>query len=745
MRAEQIERLLQHQTELIGRIALGTDLHTCLLAILERLEALLALPSARGSVLLKGGAQLNMVVAPQLSHDYIEHFDQLKLQSEELRAASLGTTGKLDVSALRLDQEGDRHGHLAKQLGFHHAWISPVYTSKNQHVGWILIYLDETVAASKLQREMIVHFGYLVSLAIEKFNASQREELLTRCLRQAHEKVSSLLALLPELLIVLDEHGTLVDAFGGDQSLLPDAPERLQGKHLDAFWPLGEVNQIRHALDMALRCDETQSFESDVQRDDSHRAIENHMVIVRHYRTDQPNTKHVLWMLRDITPQKQARQRIEQLAYFDPLTELPNRRMLMNQTQKVIERVSREEAFGALIYIDLNDFKRINDSLGHYVGDELLVSIAKRLQLSIRDSDTFARIGGDEFVVLLERLQSSDMQIAEEARSVANRILEALKQSFELSGGQFCIGASIGIALIDTCDHEAAEVLKHADAAMYEAKHRSHQSICFHNASLQQRINNRVRVESEINKSLASHDFLAFFQPQLDQHGKLIAAEALVRWQHPEKGLVYPADFLAVAEGMGVMARIQDLMIEQACTLLTALEQKTMLPDDFRIALNICPSQLKDDGFPQHLQTLLEKHGASPSRFVLELTEGMLIDELPRTIALLNMLREMGFRLAIDDFGTGYSSLAYLKRLPMNEIKIDRSFIADIKHSNDPLGIVDSVVSLSEHFKFDVIAEGIEDQHQLDAMCRKSLRGLQGYYLAKPMCQKDFVDWMRAA
>ena len=745
MRAEQIERLLHHQTELIGRIALGDDFHTCLLAILERLEALLSEPGARSCVLLKGSKQLNMAVAPQLSHDYIEQFDSLSLHSEELRAACEGTTSKLDVSVLRLDKEGDQHGHLARQLGFHHAWLSPVYTSKNQHVGWILIYLIDTAPPSKLQHEIIVHFGYLVSLAIEKFNASQREEILTRCLRQAHEKVSSLLALLPELLIVLDEHGTLVDAFGGDQSLLSETPQMLQGKKLEAFWPHSEVNQIRHALELALRCQDAQTFECDLQREDTHRAIENHMIIVRHYRTDQPDTRHVLWMLRDVTQQKQARQRIEQLAYFDPLTELPNRRMLMNQTQKVIERVSREEAFGALIYIDLNDFKRINDSLGHYVGDELLISIAKRLQQCIRESDTFARIGGDEFVVLLERLQSSDMQIADEARHVANRILKALTQSFELSGGQFYIGASIGIALIDACDQEAAEVLKHADAAMYEAKHRSHEAICFHNANLQQRINNRVRVESEINRSLDKRDFLAFYQPQLDQQGKLIAAEALVRWQHPEKGLVYPSDFLTVAEGMGVMQRIQDLMIEQACTLLGELEQKTVLHDDFRIALNICPSQLKDDDFPRHLQRKLDEFGATPSRFVLELTEGMLIDNLPRTIAMLNTLRDMGFRLAIDDFGTGYSSLAYLHRLPMNEIKIDRSFIADIKHSEDPLGIVESVVSLSEHFKFDVIAEGIEDQHQLDAMSRKSLRGLQGYYLAKPMSQRDFVNWVQAA
>ncbi|MDX1451760.1 MAG: EAL domain-containing protein [Oleiphilaceae bacterium] len=745
MRAEQLEQLLQHQTELIGRIALEPDLNVCLLAIAERLEAILGVTSARCCILRHDADHVRMAVAPQLTTDYPEHFDALNLTLNELAPSDAHEPNKLRVITLELDANGCRHAHLARQMQFHHAWLCPVFSSSNQRIGSVLIYLQQREHLSRLQRETIIHFGHLASLAIEKHLAVQREQVLTRCLRQAHEKVSSLLTLLPELLLVLDDQGQLVDVYGGDYSLLDDNSSQTKGQPLESFWPHGETNQILAHLEQALASSDTQNFETEITSDALTRSIEHRMVSIRHYKADQPEVSHVLWMLRDVTPQKQAQQRIEQLAYFDPLTQLPNRRLLMNRTQKLIERVARDEAYGALIYIDLNEFKRINDSLGHYIGDELLVSVAQRLQDCVRESDTFARIGGDEFVVLLERLRENDVEIASEARRIAERMLASLKLHFELSGGQFYIGASIGIALIDACDSDPLEVLKHADAAMYEAKHRSQGQICFHNAHLQQRIDERLQLESEINQSLARHDFIAYFQPQVDQHGELIAAEALIRWQHPNRGMIQPCDFLNVADGMGVMPRMQELMVEHACSLIAAMKRENMLADNFRVALNICPSQLKLDGFAEKMASMLDSYKVSPDRFVLELTEGMLIDDLPRTIKILETLRDMGFRLSIDDFGTGYSSLAYLNRLPMNEIKIDKSFIADIKHCDDPTGIVDSVLSLSQHFQFDVIAEGIEDAQQFEAISRKSIRGLQGYFLARPMPQQEFVDWMRAA
>jgi len=443
--------------------------------------------------------------------------------------------------------------------------------------------------------------------------------------------------------------------------------------------------------------------------------------------------------------QQQAQEQIEQLAFYDALTNLPNRRLLMNRTQEVIKRIKREHLFGALIFIDLNGFKRINDSLGHYVGDELLISVSHRLQGSIRDVDTIARIGGDEFVILLEDLQPYRQSVEEEARKLAQRTLDDLEQYFELSGGRYKIDASIGIAIIDQYDSDAIEVLKHADAAMYEAKKHTYKNICFHNPSLQLAIDTRLKIESEINDALEHFAFHAHYQPQVDLNGKLIAAEALIRWYHPDKGLIYPSDFIDVAERMGVIHRMQETMLAEICETLKVLETKSCLDNGFRIALNICPSQLKSNHLPRTLMRTLSKYDLSPEYFMLEITEGMLIEDLTKTVDILSELRDLGFKISIDDFGTGYSSLAYLNTLPVNEIKIDKSFMATLTQESNSQGVIDTMITLSKHFQFDVIAEGVEETKQLEIMQCKEVKGVQGYLFAKPMNQTDFIDWVEAA
>lgn len=443
--------------------------------------------------------------------------------------------------------------------------------------------------------------------------------------------------------------------------------------------------------------------------------------------------------------QEKAQEQIEQLAFYDPLTDLPNRRLLMNRTQKVIERIRREHLFGALIFIDLNGFKRINDSLGHHVGDKLLMSVARRLQSSIRESDTIARIGGDEFVILLEDLGASKRLIEREAKQVAQRSLRDLEQHFELSGRRYRIDASIGIAVINEHDNDAIEVLKHADAAMYEAKKHSHQRIRFHNELLQKSIDHHLKVESEINDALDHYAFHAYYQPQVDLNGKLIAAEALIRWHHPDKGVIYPIDFIAIAEQMGAMHKMQETMLTEACETISQLKRLDLLNDEFRISVNICPSQLQSNMLPLNLMRTLNLYDLPPKHFMLEITEGMLIDDLEQTIAILDDLRHYGFKISIDDFGTGYSSLSYLNSLPVNEIKIDKSFISTLSDESSSHGVVDTIIALSKHFHFDVIAEGIEQPAQLDALRKKEVKGMQGFLFAKPMNQTDFINWVKAA
>jgi len=611
MKNEQLEVLLAHQTELIGKIALETDLNTCLEEIASHIEKILSAANAHASILVLDGDQLLHGAAPSLPKTFCEKINGLQIGCSAGSCGTAAFTGQqVIVSDIEHDSLWEDFAHLALQHNLKSCWSTPVTSPNGNVLGTLAIYHSKVHTPEPYHLELIQYFAHLTGIAIQKW---------------------------------------------------------------------------------------------------------------------------------------QSQKQIEQLAFYDALTNLPNRRLLMDRTQRVIQRIKRDHQYGALIYIDLNGFKRINDSLGHYVGDELLIAVSHRLQDSIREIDTIARIGGDEFVVLIEGLKDSEDNIKSEAINLSNRILNGLEHHFELSGGRYKISASIGVALIDQSDNDAIEILKHADAAMYEAKKDPHLDICFHNATLQRSIDLRLRIESEINTALDHRDFNAFYQPQLDLNGHLISAEALIRWLHPDKGLVFPSDFISIAERMGVIHRMQKIVLTQACKTLQILEKKKSLSDSFRISINICPSQLKSNSLPDTLMETLNLHKISPNRLMLEITEGMLIEDLERTIHILNRLRKLGFKISIDDFGTGYSSLAYLNKLPVNEIKIDKSFIETLTHEPSTQGVIDTVVSLSKHLNFDVIAEGIEEVSQLNIIKAKNVKGVQGYLFAKPMNQEDFIDWVDEA
>jgi len=608
---EQLKVLLVHQTEIISKIALETDLKSCLEDIALHVETILDNPTAKASILILEGDKLFHGAAPHLPKAYCEQINGVQIGEGVGSCGTAAFTGKqVIVSDIENDSLWQKFYELAIEHQLKSCWSTPVLSPQGNVLGTFAIYYSQIHTPEPYHLELIQYFTHLTGIAIQKW--------------QAHKQ-------------------------------------------------------------------------------------------------------------------------IQQLAFYDVLTGLPNRRLLMDRTQKVIQRIQRDHQFGALIYIDLNGFKRINDSLGHYVGDELLVSVSHRLQDSIREIDTIARIGGDEFVVLIEGLKDSEDEIKSEAINLSNRILNGLERHFELSGGRYKISASIGVSLINHADEDAIEILKHADAAMYAAKKDLHLDICFHNAALQQSIDLRLSIENEINTALDNMDFSAFYQPQLDEQGKLLSAEALIRWQHPSKGLVFPADFINIAERMGVIHRMQKIVLTHTCKTLKLLEQNQKLTENFRISINICPSQLKSNSLPDTLMETLNLHKVSPNRLMLEITEGMLIDDMERTIHILNRLQKLGFKISIDDFGTGYSSLAYLNRLPVNEVKIDRCFIETLTNEPSTQGVIDTVVSLSKHLNFDVIAEGIEEVSQLEIMKTKKVKGFQGYLFAKPMNQGDFIDWVAEA
>jgi len=434
-----------------------------------------------------------------------------------------------------------------------------------------------------------------------------------------------------------------------------------------------------------------------------------------------------------------ASRRERQLAFFDPLTGLPNRRLLFDRLQMIIEKSLRDSTRSAVLFVDLNDFKRINDSLGHDIGDLLLTQVAERFKPIMRSADTLARIGGDEFVVLVDSGTQRLDVIVNEATAISQRIIQSLAQPFLLHNGGYKIGASIGVCILDGTDITAADALKRADSAMYAAK-RTGGGITFFDPKLQDIIDRK----REIVSALAQRQFCAWFQPILALNGDLIGAEALLRWEHPDRGMISPQDFIPFAESSGLIANLQDIVLHDACRLLASLKAHGLGGDNFSISANISSTQFRNGRLDQQLMQTLRAHGVSPQLFTLEITESLLLENKNEAIMQMKQLKQRGFRFSVDDFGTGYSSLAYLHSLPLDELKIDRSFIAQINTNDNSLAIIDSIISLAENLHFNVIAEGIETDEQQSTLSQRPINGMQGYLFSRPLPAPSFIDWVTA-
>ena len=442
-------------------------------------------------------------------------------------------------------------------------------------------------------------------------------------------------------------------------------------------------------------------------------------------------------MVRDITRRRAAEAEIQRLAFFDQLTELPNRRLLLDRLERAVLSAARRSQLGALLFIDLDEFKLLNDTWGHDFGDRVLVQVAHRLSGSVREGDTVARLGGDEFVVMLESLGETRELAAAHAEMVARKILATFERPFQLLEREQHSSPSIGITLFGDNLLSAGELMAHADTAMYQAKSQGKNTFRFYDAELQAVLATRAALESELRQAIARQQLLLHFQPQVDEGGRLLGAEALLRWQHPDRGLVAPGVFIPVAEQCGFVLELGHWVLDTACRTLASW---AALPGcrDLNLSVNVSALQLRDPHFVAGVLQTVQRHGADPRRLTLELTESLLAENVEDTIAKMQALREAGVGFSLDDFGTGYSSLNYLRRLPLEELKIDRSFVNDM--IDDPNGavIARTIVALGQTFGLQVIAEGVETAEQRDALLHMGCRHFQGYFFGRPMDQASF-------
>jgi len=441
--------------------------------------------------------------------------------------------------------------------------------------------------------------------------------------------------------------------------------------------------------------------------------------------------------LTDITMRKQAQEEIRHLAFYDALTGLPNRRLLHDRLRLALVASTRRDRQGALLFIDLDNFKTLNDTLGHDMGDRLLKQVGKRLSACVRERDTVARLGGDEFVVMLEDLARQPQEAAGQSRSIGEKILAALNRPYDLDGHEYHNTPSVGITLFGDSQEGIDELMKRADLAMYEAKAMGRNTLRFFDPQMQAVVTARASLEKDLREALQRNQLRLFYQPQVDAAGAVIGAEALVRWQHPQRGFVSPAEFIPLAEETGLILPLGLWVLESACAQL-AVWAEQVGTRRFTVSVNVSARQFRQPNFVDQVLAVLASSGADPQRLKLELTESMLLDNVQGMIDRMGTLKDHGVGFSLDDFGTGYSSLSYLKRLPLDQLKIDQSFVRDLLTDPNDEVIARTIIALASTLGLSVIAEGVETAAQRDALAAQGCHAYQGYLFSRPLPVADF-------
>ncbi len=436
-------------------------------------------------------------------------------------------------------------------------------------------------------------------------------------------------------------------------------------------------------------------------------------------------------MKDDITARKAAEDEANTLAFFDPLTHLPNRRLLIDRLERAIAAFERSKKYGALLLIDLDNFKILNDTLGHDLGDVLLQQVAQRLASSVREGDTVARLGGDEFVLILENLSVIPQRAASQAQLTGEMILSILKRPYDLTGNPHSSTPSIGVTLF--APHlQTDALLRQAELAMYQAKSAGRSALRFFDPEMQRTVSIRAGLETDLHEAILKHQFALHYQAQVTSDGRVIGAEVLLRWKHPERGMVSPAEFIPLSEETGMILPIGHWVLQTACAQL-ALWATQPAMSQLILAVNVSARQFRQADFVEEILSSLDHFGANPKRLKLELTENMLVDDVEDMIAKMSALRARGVSFSLDDFGTGYSSLSYLKRLPLDQLKIDQGFVRDILTDPNDAAIAKTIIALAESLGLGVIAEGVELEAQKEFLARHGCHVYQGYFFSRPL------------
>jgi len=555
-----------------------------------------------------------------------------------------------------------------------------------------------------------------------------------RQLKGSQDQLRATLDALPDLLFELDIDGRFMDYHNAHPSLLAMPAEAFLGKTASDILPAEAALTCMAALHEAQQYGHSQGKQIELTVPVGRRWFE---LSVSPKVVEEGQKPRFIVLLRDVTERKTAEVQIHKLAYYDALTQLPNRLQLEDRLMQSFAISARNGQFGAVLFFDLDQFKKINETKGYEIGDMLLIEVAKRLESKVHDGDTVARIGSDEFIVILEGLGSDAKESAAEANWFGEELQSALSQPYQLKSHIHHLTPSIGIAMFKGQDDSFENLIKHAEVAMQQVKASGRNAIRFHDQVMQTELEARAELEIELRQALDKQQFQLYYQIQVDSLSRALGAEALIRWIHPERGMISPAQFIPLSEEMGLILPIGAWVLKTACAQLKAWQQNP-LTRELVLAVNVSAKQFHQADFVSQVQRALLESGAKPSMLKLELTESMMLDRVDDTVSKMRELKLLGVHFSMDDFGTGYSSLQYIKRLPLDQLKIDQSFVRDISSDANDAAIVQAIIVMSDALGLSVIAEGVETEAQREFLDKRGCHAFQGYLFSKPVPVAQF-------
>ncbi|MDE2451643.1 MAG: EAL domain-containing protein [Gammaproteobacteria bacterium] len=581
-------------------------------------------------------------------------------------------------------------------------------------------------------------FGILIVVAVTgaTLTLETKRKLLEseERFRDSERKLRNLFELSP-LGIVLTVNGRYLEFNQAFEHMTGYSAKELRTMDHWALTARSYESQERGQLDVLLRTGRFGPYEKEYRRKDGTLIpVRLNGILIG------DGARRIVWsIVEDMSADRRAQERIRHLAYFDQLTLLPNRELLRERLQQALSASARSGRYGALLLLNLDNFKSVNDTLGHAAGDTLLQQVATKLTGEVRAGDTLARVNGDEFGVLLEDLAAQPLAAATQAKSFGLKMMQALSGSYALPEGTTHVGCSVGATILAGERQTADDLTKQANIALHQAKKAGRNALRFFDPRMQESVNARATLEGELRNAIAAAQFTLHYQLQVDENGRQLGAEALLRWQHPERGLVLPGEFIPLAEETHMILPIGQWVIDAACARLAAWSRQARTRE-LSLAVNVSSLQFQQPDFAMQVLGAIRRHGIDARRLKLELTETMLQGDLERTVSTMNLLKAEGVQFALDDFGTGYSSLQYLKQLPLDQLKIDRSFVHDIDADPNDKAIVTTIVAIAGHLGLDVIAEGVETLEQLEVLLECGCTRYQGYLYGRPMPPEQLFE-----